>query len=90
MSDPMRKTKEGASHIPIVHIGGVPLSVGQESTLWVALQGFWAEMAKGGNPLGDDEHGRAMVAGYCARAQEVSELWTAADRARGEVGRRPA
>lgn len=57
---------------PIITINGVQLTEGQAMTLRVAAGGFAMELQQNG--LGDDEHGKAMTAGYFARLNEIFEL----------------
>lgn len=58
---------------PHITVNGQELTTGQAMAVRVALSNFFIEM---GDPdaLGDDEHGRAMVAAYSARAAEVLRL----------------
>jgi len=54
---------------PLITVNGQPLSEGEAMTIRVALNAFLQEMTEPA-ALGDDEHGKAMAAGYqkCARA----------------------
>lgn len=61
---------------PYITINGTPLSVGQAMTIRVALSSFASELSSDG--LGDDEHGKAMTAGYLARAAEIFRLMSEA------------
>jgi hypothetical protein len=52
---------------PRITINGVELSIGQAMTMRVALSAFDCD-------CGDDEHGKAMTAGYKARTNEIFRL----------------
>lgn len=54
-----------------ITINGVPLGEGQAMTVRVAIESLASSLDDG---LGDDEHGRAMVAAYRARIAELREL----------------
>lgn len=55
-----------------ITVNGVRLSEGQAMTVRVALAHFVDDLQRSG--LGDDEHGKAMVAGYTARAAEMFRM----------------
>jgi hypothetical protein len=58
-----------------VTINGTTLTRAQTMTLRVALGEYLLNLAdRGPAALGDDEHGRAMVALYTARGSEVLAL----------------
>lgn len=63
-----RKETEAA-----ITINGIRLSFTQSWTVRVAIADFLMALADP-NAMGDDEHGRAMVRGYRARAEEVQKL----------------
>lgn len=56
---------------PTITINGQTLSVGQAMTVRVALSAFQFGLKDG---LGDDEHGKAMTAGYQARLSEIFQM----------------
>lgn len=64
---------------PTITINGTTLTTGQAMTLRVALGSFLMSLS-GENPLGDDEHGKAMTAAYQARGREIAVLMTEPDR----------
>jgi hypothetical protein len=57
---------------PRITINGQELSEGQATTIRVAIESFAADLRSDG--LGDDDHGRKMVAGYMARLNEIRDL----------------
>lgn len=57
---------------PDIIINGTRLTKGQAMAVRVAVGGFVIELQQNG--LGDDEHGKAMTAGYLARLNEIFKL----------------
>lgn len=57
---------------PKITINGVELTSAQSMTVRVAINSFLMDMINDG--LGDDEHGKHMVKGYCLRCAEVNLL----------------
>lgn len=57
---------------PDIEINGWQCTPAMAMTIRVALNSFAMELEANG--LGDDEHGKAMKAGYLARAREVNDL----------------
>jgi hypothetical protein len=53
-------------------VNGVPLSRAESMTIRVALEGFASDLHA--NLLGDDEHGRAMTAGYWASIEGIRRV----------------
>ena len=56
---------------PNIIVNGVRLSEGQAMTVRVALSHFCMDLQEG---LGSDEAGKAICAGYVARANEIFRL----------------
>lgn len=60
-----------------ITINGVQLTNAQAMALRVACTAYHQEMASNPDALGDDEHGRRMVAAYRDRLGEVLRLLVA-------------
>lgn len=57
-----------------VHINGTRLSVGHVMTLRTVCVSALENFESNPDALGDDDHGRLMVAAYSARLRELLEL----------------
>lgn len=57
---------------PYIVINGVALTEGQAMTVRVALGVFAMDLKENG--CGDDEHGKAMSAGYTDRLDEIFRI----------------
>lgn len=56
---------------PAITINGHALTKAEAMTLRVALQSFLMDLNE--HELGNDEHGRAMKAGYMASARSINQ-----------------
>jgi len=74
----MSERVERAIEEPIKAVNGVRLTVGQAMTLRVALETFAMSLNDG---LGNDEHGKNMMAAYRARVIELRRIMYGADHA---------
>lgn len=70
---------------PTITINGTALTEAQAMTLRVAANDFALTLKHEG--LGDDDHGKAMTAGYLARLREIFTLMANAALTGGEAVR---
>lgn len=59
---------------PLITINGTELTDAQVMTLRVALLNFSADLCAEKHPLGDDDHGKAMTAGYKLQINEILKI----------------